>query len=76
MPDLESSREGMVTSRDGSGISSPRLSSASNAELHSVPKWMLWWAAEEAAGRVRRHARPPPRANNGRAARLAADEDH
>jgi hypothetical protein len=42
----------MVTSRDGSGISCPRLRSASNAELHSVPKWMLWWAAEE-GGRPR-----------------------
>src|SRR5215204_3663810 len=37
---VESSSEGMVTSRDGSGISRPRWS-ASKDELHSSPKWML-----------------------------------
>ncbi len=36
---------GLVTSMDGSGMTTPCSRRASNAPSHSAPKWMLWWVA-------------------------------
>jgi len=36
---------GLVTSIEGSGMTTPRSRRASNAPSHSLPKWMLWWVA-------------------------------